>query len=104
MIEKQTIAWIFYAIALASKNAPASVKDIQMAADAINHAVPSEAELGLSFRWLKDTGWIEKKGGFYGLTEIGQTILESNSSKQKPLFSVWESLTAEVEAATELKN
>lgn len=50
--DASTIAWIFYSTALASAEAPAQRSAIVAAADAMNHAIPTERELSSSLAWL----------------------------------------------------
>jgi hypothetical protein len=52
MTDRQIISWIFYAVAMASQERPVDIKGISMAADGINHAIPTQKELQLALAWL----------------------------------------------------
>lgn len=85
----QTYSWIFYAIALASQSEAAKIKTIEQAADAINHAIPTQKELSASIKWLTDKKMIEKKGKKIKLTDDGSNIIEQASNNPGGLMKVW---------------
>jgi hypothetical protein len=62
-------AWMFQAIAIASHAAPASLSDILGAADAVNHALPTDDELHGAFVRLTQDGFVEEIGDTFHLTD-----------------------------------
>ena len=69
MTYRQTISWIFYAVAIASQEKPADVKGISMIADGVNHAVSTQKELNLAIAWLLKTQLIKEERKKYALTK-----------------------------------
>jgi hypothetical protein len=61
-------AWIFQAIAIASHAAPARLSEILGAADAVNHALPTDDELHGAFARLTEHGFIAEVGDTFQLT------------------------------------
>jgi hypothetical protein len=92
-LDAQTIAWILYAVAMASGSEPASRADISMLADAINHAVPTQQELSGSLRRLEALGLVEAKGRHFALTADGAAMLENAQASAKFVSKVWANLT-----------
>ena len=92
MTNHQTITWIFLATAMASKSGPAEVASISNAADAINHAVPTEEEIQSSMTWLTARGLVSKSGSKYGLTELGVREYKEASKKTSVLMKIWSNL------------
>ena len=62
-------AWVLHAIAIASRHGPATLADVLAAADACNHALPTEKELhGALFR-LTNAGFLIERDEHFELTE-----------------------------------
>jgi hypothetical protein len=92
MTEGQTTSWIFLAIAIASKTAPADYDSISNVADGINHAVPTHRELQSSLTWLRKNELVVKTGSKFKLTEKGQLDYDMASRQTSPLFEIWDNL------------
>jgi hypothetical protein len=71
-----TIAWIFYALRLASETAPADFRSISQVADGLNHAVPTHKEMQLSLKWLTDAGLSERTSRGYVVTASGIGLVD----------------------------
>ena len=91
--ELETVAWIFYSIALGSQAVPVNRRDISSIADGINHAVPNESELTNSIRYLIALGFIEQTGKLFSLTPSGLAIVASARENNLAARSVWQALT-----------
>ena len=61
-------AWLLQAIAYAEKNAPATLKDVIAAGDAINHAIFTYAELQTGLAKLLAAGYIRHEGDKFSLS------------------------------------
>ncbi|HEU4463867.1 MAG TPA: hypothetical protein VFS53_02370 [Gemmatimonadota bacterium] len=61
-------AWLLQAIALASRNEPATLADLIAAADAVNHALPTSGELHGAFFRLAAGGFVEEVDDRFRLT------------------------------------
>ena len=92
-VNAQTIAWIFYAVEMVASNTPASRTDISAAADAINHAVPTQTELNESLHWLATNGLVTANGKFYSMTDAGLAIVQSSRLNAPTVMLVWSNLT-----------
>jgi hypothetical protein len=92
----RTIAWILYALDMAPGQAPVSVTDISAAADAINHAVPTQQELSNSLSWLHAHGLVEPHGKFHLLSERGRNLVEQSRADASTVSAVWTRLTEAV--------
>ena len=92
MTEIQTNSWIFLAIALASKLAPADIKGISEIADGINHAVPTQKELRSSISWLVINGYVEGSNSRYSLTKRGLIEFNFASLNTDSLLNIWKNL------------
>jgi predicted transcriptional regulator len=92
MTPHQTISWIFLATAMTSGRKPAEVTSISNAADAINHAVPTEEEIQSSLTWLIAKGLVNKTDNKYGLTKLGKQEYKEASKKTTVLLKIWSSL------------
>jgi len=92
MTDKQTISWIFLAIALATNTKPTDISGISSVADGINHAVPTQKELQISITWLTTKGLIIKQGKNYELTSKGKLEYELASKNNQTVMKVWENL------------
>jgi len=88
----QTYSWLFYALALASGKGPAKYKDIEQAADGINHAIPTQKEIRKSLAWLSDKGLVIKEGKTYFLSGDGNTLLNRLSSNVNTTMGVWKNI------------
>ena len=80
MTFEESDAWIFLAIEQVAPSEGVTVKGISDIADGINHAVPSEKEMGTAFKRLSAAELIEKKGKKYYLTEAGKQLSDSATS------------------------
>jgi len=98
-IDGRTLAWILYAIDVASGNVPASRTDISNAADAINHAVPAHRELEGALRWLVASGLVEAHGKRHALSPSGQALLGGARGSHHTVTAVWQALTREMSAS-----
>lgn len=92
MSDKQTIAWIFLATALATNLKPTDMNGISLVADGINHAVPTHKELQTSISWLTKQGLIVKQGKSYELTGKGKLEYETASKHTDKLLEIWKVL------------
>jgi len=92
MTEGQTTSWIFLAIAIASKTAPADYDSISNVADGINHAVPTHRELQSSLTWLRKNELVVKTGSKFKLTEKGQLDYDMASRQTSSLLEIWDNL------------
>jgi len=61
-------AWLLQAIAIASQTAPATLARVLAAADAVNHALPTDGELHGGFTRLTAGGFITEIDGGFALT------------------------------------
>ena len=89
-----TDAWILYAVDIAASRAPASLTDISRAADAINHAVPTQRELNGSLAWLRIQGLVESQGRFHHLSEKGRHFVAQAQRGASTVGLVWANLGA----------
>ena len=89
----KTVAWIFYAVAMASQVAPAPRRGISEVADGINHAVPTQQELNGSLRLLQARGLVQADGASFSLSSAGLMLLSSARAGNSTVFSVWHALT-----------
>ena len=62
-------AWLLQAIAVASHAKSATLSEILGAADAVNHALPTDDELHGGFSRLADADYIEEVDGKFRLTD-----------------------------------
>ncbi len=92
--EKTLEAWIFYAISGASGRSPASMRDIQLVADGINHAVPTERELQVAISFLIGAGLVERTGRLLRLTAGGQTLFDA--ARSSTAFETWANLSRQL--------
>jgi hypothetical protein len=93
MDEPRTLAWIMYAIALASQKEPANFAAISEIADGINHAVPTHKELQTSIRWLQANGMAQKHASGYILSNQGLEVMASIRQRHSTASQVWSALT-----------
>ena len=73
------------------------MKAIEQAADAINHAIPTQKELSVSIKWLTDKKMIEKEGKKTRLTDVGSDIIEQASNKPGGAMKVWDRIEKTIE-------
>ena len=92
----RTIAWILYALDMAAGQAPVSLTDISAAADAINHAVPTQQELSSSLSWLQAHGLVESQGRFHVLSERGRNLVGQSRVDASTVSAVWTHLAEAV--------
>jgi len=88
MTNSQIYGWIFLSIS----EQPASLQDVIAMADGINHAIPTQKELQMSFGWLQAQGLMKKAGKKYSLTETGLALRKSLSGKT--MMRIWDAATA----------
>ena len=91
--DSQTDAWILYAFDMAAGRDPATRQDISLAADAINHAVPTQQELDGSLEWLQHKDLIEVFGRRYSLSPCGRDLAASARSGASTVSAVWANFT-----------
>jgi hypothetical protein len=60
-------AWLLQAVALASSQGPAALADVVAAADAVNHAFPTDDEFHGGFCRLTEAGFVREIGDRFGL-------------------------------------
>ena len=63
-------AWLLQAIALASRSGPATLADLLTAADAVNHALPTDDELHGALSRLGAGGFVEEVDDRFRLTSL----------------------------------
>jgi hypothetical protein len=71
-------AWLFQAIALASRQGPASLGAILGAADAVNHALPTDDEWHGALSRLTAEGMVQEVDGRFQLTaKVPPTVVDA---------------------------
>ncbi len=90
----QTYSWLFYALALASQTQSAKYRDIEQAADCINHAIPTQKEIRDSLSWLISKELIRKDNKAYCLTDNGSALLNELSAGIGTTMGVWKGIEA----------
>ena len=98
MNEPRIVAWIFYAVEMASASGPASERSISELADGINHAVPTSLEMRESLLWLMSAGLISKAGAAYSLTSDGVALVGEARKDASTISLVWSRLTMAIES------
>jgi hypothetical protein len=93
-------AWLLLAVIYASRHHPASLGEILMLGDYINHTGFTQEELDGGFYRLKVGDWINRSGAFFSVSEKTSTLYQSISRKE---LSARDELGA-LEAALGLKN
>jgi hypothetical protein len=93
----KTIAWILYSVEMAASKSPASLTDVSVAADAINHAVPTQQELSSSLKWLQAHGLVETHGRFHSLSERGRDLVGLSRANASTVSAVWAHLKEEIQ-------
>ena|SRR5437899_9799105 len=78
-------AWLLQAIALASREGPASLAAVIAAADAVNHALPLVDELHGGFSRLTECGYVGEVAGRFSLgprvaAETRMALLTGNAA------------------------
>jgi len=91
---RSTAAWIFLAVHYACSKTGAGLRDIEAAADGINHAIPTQEELRSSFKILLDREFLTKHGKRYFLTTEGQNLITEAQDQSKTVMGVWSFLSA----------
>ena len=81
---------------MAADQAPASLTDISAAADAINHAVPTQQELSSSLSWLQAHDLVESQGRFHLLSERGRNLVGQSRADASTVSAVWAHLVEAV--------
>ena len=103
MNEPRTIAWIFYALELASGKESADFRSISELADGINHAAPTHKEIQSSLSWLSEKGFVVKSERKYLITAIGKSVLSSAHTGATTTSQVLAQLTQTIEVLSEKK-
>jgi len=98
MDEPRTLAWIFYAVEMATGGGPADFRAISQVADGINHAVPSHKELQSSLAWLVHAGLVIQSGRGYTLTPAGTDLIADCRKGRTTISQVWSRLTESFES------
>jgi hypothetical protein len=93
MTEAQTYSWIFYAVSTSGAKEGAEIRDIEAAADGINHAIPTSKEMKQALEWAESKGLITKEGKRFLVTADGQNLIAQVSSKRGSLMKTWERYT-----------
>ena len=97
MTDAQTFSWILLCVS----EEGSTRRQISEMADAINHAIPTQQELQISFRWLQERGLIRKDGSRFALTEAGADLHDRHRSPTRPIMAAWHLLSHEVEKMLE---
>ena len=92
MSESQIISWIFLATAIASQVQPTNVKGISLAADGINHSVPTENEIRNSLTWLINKDFISKESKKYCLTPKGILEYKFVTKEKDSILNIWKNI------------
>jgi hypothetical protein len=95
--ESSTIAWIFYSTALASEAGPARKQSIVAAADAMNHAIPTQRELSSALSWLKTRGLVEGTRAGYVVTARGKGLITRANARGRSMLGNWERISSAIE-------
>jgi hypothetical protein len=96
MNDSQTIAWIFYALEMASGDEPAEFRSISQLADGINHAVPTDKELRTSLSWLTAAGLVIENSRKFQVTAKGKEVLSVAHVDTTTISQAWARLTQEI--------
>ena len=96
MTEEETISWIFLATVMATQNEPSNANGISMIADGINHDVPTQKELRVSFNWLIKNELLTRNGKKYSATPKGAAIYQNASKKTTNLIETWKELEEKI--------
>ena len=76
---------------MTSEQEPANFESISQIADGINHAVPTHKELQTCLGWLTKSGFVEKSGKKYHLTNSGTELIEKAESRTKNvILNIWD--------------
>jgi hypothetical protein len=97
MRDTKTISWIFLAVANASEEAPADYKCLIEAADAINHAIPTNRELQDSIDWLLRNDLILIEESKYALSKTGSRLLLYSKGKTKTFRETLDKLNVKLQ-------
>lgn len=92
MGDAQTFSWILLSIS----EKGSTRRQIIEAADAINHAIPTDKELHESLHWLGDQGLIRHDGTRFWLTENGGSLLAR--VRQGTVMKTWDGAELEIES------
>ena len=92
MNDTETISWIFLAIAFASEKEAASLNEISMIADGINHSIPTQKEMQLSIKWLLNNNLITKTNRKYSLTDKRLKTVNDSRMNEIATLNMWKKL------------
>jgi hypothetical protein len=70
--------------------------DISSAADAINHAVPTQQELNGALQQLVACRLVEAQGKFHILSPSGLALFQEAQTGRSTVMTVWGALTSEL--------
>lgn len=86
------------AIDYADRGPGANIREIEQAADAINHVIPSHGELESSFNQLIARELVGKNGKRYSLSPAGHTLLAQarDSDQSGTVMGVWQTLSRDL--------
>jgi hypothetical protein len=93
MTEAQTYAWIFYAVSVTASNVGATHREIEAAADGINHAFPTQREFSVSLAWIESKGLISRAGVRVKLSDEGEKLAASYRKKRGSVPRIWDQFT-----------
>lgn len=91
-MKEEAISWIFLATALATQKEPATLNEISMVADGINHSIPTQKELQNTFLWLQSNGYVIKSGKKYNLTTLGKRLYDEERGSSNELLVIWKNI------------
>lgn len=77
---------------MASHNQPVSYKEIEMVADGINHAIPTQKEMRATIAWLKSMGLVFKDGKKFKISDQGNKLHKQLSNGVGTISGVWKNI------------
>jgi hypothetical protein len=79
-------AWIF--ASLKDDGSPTTLAELIAAADMLNHAIPTAAEVRSALAWLASRGWVVPEGEAIALTPRGREVAASGRGRRGGLFAI----------------
>ncbi|MDQ3321302.1 MAG: hypothetical protein M3525_02405 [Acidobacteriota bacterium] len=89
MSNEKTNSWIFLAVGIATAESSSKLREIVLIADGINHAVPTQKELQIAFKWLSKQHLVLKERSKYRVTETGLYLFEKAKAKSNLILQQW---------------
>jgi hypothetical protein len=89
--DARTVAWIFLAISHWDKEL-VSRSELELSADQVALAVPSDDEFDLAFRFLAGHGLIEERDDGFTITDAGHLLIGPAYEGKANIFESWEAL------------